>query len=59
MNGTVPLCPLSPQRDDGQIRKLQIVTALVEQLDGALEIDTSAGTAFHIKFKELRYTERK
>jgi two-component sensor histidine kinase len=37
---------------------LQIVTALIKQLDGTLELSCAGETAFHITFKELRYKER-
>jgi PAS domain S-box-containing protein len=38
---------------------LQIVTALIKQLDGNLELRTAGETAFHITFKEIHYKERK
>jgi two-component system, sensor histidine kinase PdtaS len=37
---------------------LQIVTALVKQLDGSLELAVDGATAFHIAFKELKYRDR-
>jgi PAS domain S-box-containing protein len=38
---------------------LQIVQALSQQLEGSLEVSTNGGTAFHIRFKELQYRERR
>jgi len=37
----------------------QIVNALTEQLDGSLELATNGKTAFHIRFTELKYRERR
>lgn len=37
---------------------LQLVTALVEQLDGTIELDRGEGTSFTLKFKELKYEAR-
>ncbi|MBL8798789.1 MAG: PAS domain S-box protein [Planctomycetia bacterium] len=37
----------------------QIVNALTEQLDGSLELSTNGKTAFHIRFTELKYRERR
>ena len=37
---------------------LQLVTALVEQLDGTIELDRGEGISFTLKFKELKYEAR-
>jgi|GEM_PF-368871 len=37
---------------------LQLVTNLVDQIDGQIELNTDHGTKFHIEFKELEYNER-
>jgi two-component sensor histidine kinase len=37
---------------------LQLVTALVDQINGIIELDTSRGTEFKIVFKELKYKSR-
>lgn len=37
---------------------LQLVTSLVNQLDGTIELDRSRGTKYTIKFLELKYKER-
>lgn len=37
---------------------LQLVTALIEQLDGTIELDRGEGTSFTLKFKELKYEAR-
>jgi PAS domain S-box-containing protein len=37
---------------------LQIVAALIKQLDGTLELQTNGQTAFRITFRELKYKER-
>lgn len=37
---------------------LKLVNALVEQLDGTIEMDKGSGTRFIIKFRELKYTSR-
>jgi len=37
---------------------LQLVTNLVKQIDGTIELDKSQGTAFTVKFKELKYKDR-
>ncbi|NYB51279.1 MAG: PAS domain S-box protein [Methanobacteriaceae archaeon] len=37
---------------------LQLVTSLVKQLDGTIELDKSQGTSFTVKFHELKYKER-
>ncbi|PKL66587.1 MAG: hypothetical protein CVV28_09290 [Methanobacteriales archaeon HGW-Methanobacteriales-1] len=37
---------------------LQLVSSLVEQLEGTIELDRSHGTKFKIKFKQLQYEER-
>ena len=34
---------------------LQLVTALVDQINGSIELDTSRGTGFIIIFQELKY----
>jgi two-component sensor histidine kinase len=34
---------------------LQLVTALVDQINGSIELDTSRGTEFKIIFQELKY----
>ena len=34
---------------------LQLVTALVDQVNGSIELDTSGGTGFRIIFQELKY----
>lgn len=36
----------------------QLVTSLVKQLDGTVQMDRSHGTSFTIKFKELHYSDR-
>jgi two-component sensor histidine kinase len=37
---------------------LKLVNSLVKQLDGSIDLDTSQGTKFTIKFKELKYKKR-
>ena len=37
---------------------LKLVNSLVKQLDGTIELDSSRGTEFTIKFKELEYKQR-
>ncbi|PKL66675.1 MAG: hypothetical protein CVV28_09765 [Methanobacteriales archaeon HGW-Methanobacteriales-1] len=37
---------------------LKLVTSLINQLDGELEVDRSCGTEFKITFRELEYTKR-
>ncbi|MDP3623236.1 MAG: histidine kinase dimerization/phosphoacceptor domain -containing protein, partial [Methanobacteriaceae archaeon] len=37
---------------------IRLVNSLVGQLDGTIELDTSSGTKFIIKFKELEYDPR-
>ncbi|KKG01714.1 histidine kinase dimerization/phosphoacceptor domain -containing protein [Methanosarcina mazei] len=37
---------------------LQLVTALVDQINGSIELDTSRGTGFKIIFQELKYKTR-
>ncbi len=37
---------------------LQLVTSLVKQIDGSIELDQSRGTTFTVKFRELKYKER-
>ncbi|CAN1210100.1 hypothetical protein TUMEXPCC7403_07885 [Tumidithrix helvetica PCC 7403] len=37
---------------------LRLVRILTRQLEGTLELDTTAGTQFHISFRELKYRER-
>jgi two-component sensor histidine kinase len=37
---------------------LQLVTALVDQINGSIELDTSRGTEFKIIFQELKYKPR-
>jgi len=37
---------------------LQLVTALVDQINGCIELDTSRGTAFIMVFQELKYKTR-
>ena len=37
---------------------LQLVTALVDQINGSIELDTSKGTEFKIIFQELKYKPR-
>ncbi|MDP1553332.1 MAG: sensor histidine kinase, partial [Methanobacteriaceae archaeon] len=37
---------------------LKLLTQLVEQLEGSIELDRSQGTGFKITFKELKYKER-
>jgi len=37
---------------------IRLVNSLVGQLDGTIELDTSSGTKFIIKFKELEYEPR-
>lgn len=37
---------------------LRLVSSLVNQLDGSIELDRSQGTKFIIKFKELEYRKR-
>ena len=37
---------------------LQLVTMLVDQLDGTIELEPKAGTIFRIVFRELRYKPR-
>ena len=37
---------------------LKLVTSLIKQLDGTIEIDKTEGTTFRIIFKELKYKER-
>ena len=37
---------------------LQLVTALVDQINGGIELDTSTGTGFIIVFQELKYKQR-
>lgn len=34
---------------------LQLVVTLVDQIDGSIELDTSKGTEFRIRFQELKY----
>jgi two-component sensor histidine kinase len=34
------------------------VTALVDQINGSIELDTSRGTEFKIIFQELKYKPR-
>ena len=36
----------------------QLVTSLVKQLDGTVQLDGVNGTSFTIKFKELQYNDR-
>jgi two-component sensor histidine kinase len=37
---------------------LQIVTMLVDQLEGKMEVEKEGGTTFKIFFKELKYKSR-
>ena len=37
---------------------LQLVTALVDQINGSIELDSGRGTAFKIVFQELKYKSR-
>ncbi|KKG16668.1 hypothetical protein EO97_00495 [Methanosarcina sp. 2.H.T.1A.15] len=37
---------------------LQLVTALVDQINGSIELDTSRGTGFIIIFQDLKYKPR-
>jgi two-component sensor histidine kinase len=37
---------------------LQLVSSLVEQIEGNIELDRSHGTEFTITFKELSYKRR-
>jgi two-component sensor histidine kinase len=37
---------------------LKLVNSLVKQLDGTIKLDSSHGTEFTIKFKELKYKKR-
>ena len=38
---------------------MQLVTSLVAQLDGTIELDRGNGTSFKMKFKMLKYKERR
>ncbi len=37
---------------------MQLVTMLVDQLDGSIDLERKAGTAFRISFRELKYKPR-
>ena len=37
---------------------LQLVTALVDQINGSIELNTSRGTEFKITFRELKYKKK-
>jgi PAS domain S-box-containing protein len=37
---------------------LKLINSLVNQLDGSIELDSSHGTKYTIRFKELKYLER-
>ncbi len=37
---------------------MRLINSLVDQLDGTIELDSSAGTRFIIKFRELEYESR-
>jgi two-component sensor histidine kinase len=42
----------------GSTLGLQLVNALVKQIDGCLKLDSSHGTTFEIDFRQLKYKER-
>jgi two-component sensor histidine kinase len=42
----------------GDTLGVQLIRALVNQLDGNLEIDSSMGTKYSISFNRLKYSER-
>jgi len=42
----------------GSTLGLQLVNALVKQIDGSLKLDSSHGTTFEIDFRQLKYKER-
>jgi len=37
---------------------LQLVVTLVDQIEGSIELDTSMGTEFRIRFRELKYRQK-
>jgi len=37
---------------------LQLITSLVKQIEGTIELDENQGTSFTIKFQELKYKDR-
>ncbi|WP_048162585.1 histidine kinase dimerization/phosphoacceptor domain -containing protein [Methanosarcina sp. 1.H.A.2.2] len=37
---------------------LQLVVSLVDQVEGSIELDTSRGTEFRIRFRELKYRQK-
>ena len=37
---------------------LQLVVSLVDQVEGSIELDTSRGTEFKIRFRELKYKQK-
>ena len=37
---------------------LQLVVSLVDQVEGSIELDTSRGTEFRIRFRELKYKQK-